>query len=92
MKTTKNTTKADSSVSILSKVQLHEKDTGSPSVQIVKLTEKITKLSDHLKLHKKDNSSRRGLLKMVGLRRRLIEYLKQTDAKLYTKVAKELGL
>ena len=91
MKTNKNTTKNDTS-SVIEKVRLHESDTGSPSVQIVKLSEKISALAEHLKLHKKDNSSRRGLLKMVGQRRRLIEYLKKTDSKLHSKVVKELGL
>lgn len=91
MKTTKNVTKNDTS-SVIEKIRLHESDTGSPSVQIVKLSEKISSLAEHLKVHKKDNSSRRGLLKMVGQRRRLIEYLKKTDSKLHSKVIKELGL
>lgn len=77
---------------IIAKYALHEGDSGSPEVQIALLTERINKLSEHLKGHKKDNHSRRGLLQMVGKRRRLIEYLKSTDIERYNKVAKELKL
>jgi small subunit ribosomal protein S15 len=70
----------------------HEGDTGSPEVQVALLSEKITLLTEHLKTHKKDHSSRRGLLKMVGKRRRLLNYLTQTDVKRYEKLIKELGL
>ncbi len=67
-------------------------DSGSPEVQIALLTVQITQLSEHLKDHKKDNHSRRGLLQMVGKRRRLIEYLKKIDVERYNTLAKKLGL
>ncbi|GAB4160502.1 MAG: 30S ribosomal protein S15 [Candidatus Dojkabacteria bacterium] len=77
---------------IIKKFGLHEGDSGSPEVQIALLTERINALSEHLKTHKKDNHSRRGLLQMVGKRRRLIEYLKSADAQRFEKLAKELKL
>ncbi|MCA9376889.1 30S ribosomal protein S15 [Candidatus Nomurabacteria bacterium] len=77
---------------IIAKYAVHDGDTGSPEVQIAILTERISRLSEHLKGHKKDNHSRRGLLQLVGKRRRLIEYLKGTDENRYTKLAKELKL
>lgn len=77
---------------LIKKYELHEKDSGSPEVQIALLSAKIDKLSEHLKTHKKDHHSRRGLLKMVGKRRRLIEYLKSVDKERYNKLAKELKL
>ena len=67
-------------------------DTGSPEVQVAILTERINNLTEHLKLHKKDFHSRRGLLMMVGLRRRLLDYLKKTQTKRYEEVIKRLGL
>lgn len=67
-------------------------DTGSPEVQIALLSERITYLNDHFKQHKKDHHSRRGLLKMVGQRRRLLNYLKGKDVERYRVVIKELGL
>ena len=67
-------------------------DTGSPEVQIAILTERINNLTEHFKVHKKDNHSRRGLLKMVGRRRRLLEYLKNAEVAKYKKIIKELGL
>jgi len=70
----------------------HEKDTGSPEVQIALLTERIAQLTDHLKLHKKDHASRRGLLKMVGKRSRLLKFLTQTDRERYQKTIASLGL
>lgn len=66
--------------SIVSKYGAHEKDTGSPKVQIALMTERIKYLSDHLKAHKKDKHSRRGLLKIVGERRRLISYLERSES------------
>ena len=75
---------------IIEKFAEHEKDTGSPEVQIAILTEQISRLSEHLKKHRKDNHSRRGLLKMVGKRRRLLEYLKKKDPKQYDEVGKFL--
>ncbi|MBI2357197.1 30S ribosomal protein S15 [Candidatus Dojkabacteria bacterium] len=79
-------------VNIIKKFGSHEKDTGSPEVQIALLTNKIEELTLHLKDHKKDNHSRRGLLQMVGKRRRLIEYLKASDQERYNKLAKALKL
>jgi len=67
-------------------------DTGSPEVQVALLTEKITKLSEHLKEHKKDNHSRRGLISMVSKRRRLLFYLQKKDLKRYQALVKKLGL
>lgn len=68
---------------IIEKYKTHATDTGSPQVQIAILTEEVKELTDHLKTHKKDNSSRRGLIKKVGERRRLMKYLKREDAKAY---------
>jgi small subunit ribosomal protein S15 len=70
----------------------HGSDTGSPEVQIALLTERITQLTEHLKTHKKDFASRRGLLKMVGKRSRLLRYLTDTDRDRYRKIIGELGL
>lgn len=67
-------------------------DTGSPEVQIALLTGKINKLTDHLKAHNNDNHSRRGLLKMVGQRRRLLDYLKEVDEKSYGNIIGKLGI
>jgi len=77
---------------IMKKYALHEGDTGSPEVQIAIFTKEIEKLGEHLKTHRKDNHSRRGLLQKVGHRRRMIEYLKQTDEERYKKLAKDLKL
>lgn len=70
----------------------HKEDTGSASVQVAQLTENIAKLTEHLKGHKKDFSGRRGLLKMVGKRRRLLDYLLKRKPKEYKELIKELGL
>ncbi|PZM63991.1 30S ribosomal protein S15 [Paenibacillus dendritiformis] len=70
----------------------HESDTGSPEVQIAILTENIVNLTDHLRTHKKDHHSRRGLLKMVGQRRKLLAYLKKKDVKRYSVLIEKLGL
>ena len=75
---------------IVDKYALHEGDTGSPEVQIALLSLQIEKLSEHLKGHKKDNHSRKGLLQMVGKRRRLIEYLKTNEPARHTELAKKL--
>ena len=75
---------------MIKKNALHEKDTGSPEIQVALLTKKIDGLSEHLKIHKKDNSSRRGLLQMVGKRRRLLSYLKKKDPERFEKTAKKL--
>lgn len=76
----------------IAKYQQREGDTGSTRVQVAVLTERINYLTDHFKTHKKDHHSRRGLLKMVGKRRRLLEYLKRNDVEGYRKVIGELGL
>jgi small subunit ribosomal protein S15 len=85
-------TKLKNKEQIINKYAVHEGDTGSPEVQIAILTERITQLSDHLKSHKKDNHSRRGLLQMVGKRRRLLDYLNRKDDKRYQDLIKKLGL
>lgn len=77
---------------LISNFKSHAKDTGSPGVQIALLTERINSLSDHFKAHKKDHHSRRGLLRMVSIRRRLLEYLKNTDLKGYQAIIKKLDL
>ena len=79
-------------VGIIKSFALHEGDTGSPEVQVALLSKEIEKLGEHLKVHRKDNHSRRGLLQMVGNRRRMIEYLKSTDEVRFKKLAKTLGL
>jgi small subunit ribosomal protein S15 len=76
----------------LQKNKRHEKDTGSPEVQVSVLTERINYLNDHFRQHAKDHHSRRGLLKMVGKRRRLLKYLERTDIGVYRKLIDELGL
>ena len=77
---------------IMKKYAMHEGDTGSPEVQIAVLTARIQYLTDHLKVHKKDFHSRRGLLKMVGHRRRLLSYLYQTDIERYRSIITKLNL
>lgn len=71
---------------------MHEKDTGSPEVQIALLSARIEYLTDHFKIHKKDHHSRRGLLKLVGQRRRLLDYLKNKNIERYRQVIQRLGL
>lgn len=78
--------------SIISEYQTHESDTGSPEVQIAVLTERIRELTEHLKVHKKDFHSRRGLLKMVGSRRKLLRYLSEKDFNRYRSLIERLGL
>lgn len=77
---------------IINKYQLHEKDTGSAEVQIALLTERINRLTEHFKVHLKDHHSRRGLLKLVGKRRRLLDYLKKKDLTKYRDLIKSLGI
>ena len=77
---------------IIEKYKRDEKDTGSPEVQIAILTERIAELTEHLKVHKKDNHSRRGLLKMVGKRRNLLNYLAKKDINRYREIVANLGL
>ncbi|MBO8158311.1 30S ribosomal protein S15 [Thermosyntropha sp.] len=77
---------------IIKEFQIHENDTGSPEVQIAILTERINYLNEHLKVNKKDHHSRRGLLKMVGKRRALLDYLKENDFERYRNIVNRLGL
>jgi small subunit ribosomal protein S15 len=77
---------------IIGSYQLHEKDTGSPEVQIALLSARIEYLTEHFKAHKKDHHSRRGLLKLVGQRRRLLDYVKNKDVERYRAVIQRLGL
>lgn len=76
----------------LEKYRTHDSDTGSTRVQVAILTDRINYLTDHFRSHTKDHHSRRGLLKMVGKRRRLLDYLKRTDVDGYRKLIDELGL
>ena len=78
--------------SVVEQNRLHETDTGSPEVQIALLTERIADLTEHLKVHSKDFHSRHGLLKLVGQRRRMLDYLKSRDIESYRDVVKRLGL
>ena len=77
---------------IIDTYKTHESDTGSPEVQVAMLTERINYLTEHLKEHKKDHHSRRGLLKMVGHRRSLLNYLKEKDMDRYRAIIEKLGL
>ena len=77
---------------IIAKYAVHEGDTGSPEVQIAMLSERAALLTEHLKSHKKDHHSRRGLLKLVGQRRRLLEYLRKKDINRYRTLGEKLGL
>ena len=77
---------------IINQYRRDEKDTGSSEVQIALLTERINELTEHLKVHKKDNHSRRGLLKMVGKRRNLLNYLAKKDENAYKELVAKLGL
>ena len=82
----------ESKKQIIDQYRLHEKDTGSAEVQVALLTREISDLTGHLKVHKKDHHSRRGLLKKVGQRRRLLNYLKKEDVERYRALIKNLGL
>ena len=84
--------KLEAKKAIMAEFKLHDSDTGSPEVQVALLTEKIKSITEHLKVHKKDYHSRRGLLKMIGQRRRLLKYLSDKDIERYRKVIKALGL
>lgn len=77
---------------VIGQHKIHEKDTGSPEVQVAILTERINQLTGHLKTHKKDHHSRRGLLMMVGQRRRLLNYLMKKDVERYRAIIDKLGL
>lgn len=77
---------------VIETYKIHDGDTGSPEVQVALLTERITYLTDHFKVHKKDFHSRTGLLKMVGQRRKLLKYLKNKDIQRYRVIIEKLGL
>jgi small subunit ribosomal protein S15 len=77
---------------IIDRYRLHDADTGSPEVQVAILSERITYLTDHFKVHAKDHHSRRGLIKLVGQRRRLLNYLKNKDIERYRALIEQLGL
>jgi len=77
---------------IINEFKMHENDTGSPEVQIAILTDEINNLNEHLRVHKKDHHSRRGLLKMVGKRRNLLNYLRKKDVTRYRNLIEKLGL
>jgi len=77
---------------IIEKFKLHEKDTGSSEVQIALLSNRINYLTEHFQTHKKDHHSRRGLLKLVGQRRKLLNYLKKNDLNKYQQIIKDLGI
>ena len=82
----------DKKQEIITSFKRHDSDTGSPEVQIAILTERIIYLTEHFKVHKKDHHSRRGLLKIVGQRRRLLDYLKKKDVDRYNALIQKLGL
>jgi small subunit ribosomal protein S15 len=83
---------ADKRKGIIADYQLHDKDTGSPEVQIALLSGRIEYLTEHFKMHKKDHHSRRGLLKLVGQRRRLLDYVKGKDVERYRAIIQRLGI
>lgn len=85
-------TKTEAKATAVKELKKHDKDVGSAEVQIAQLSSRIAELTDHLKEHPKDNHSRRGLLQMVGKRKRLLSYLKASDFSAYSKVVKTLGL
>ena len=82
----------DRKTEVITTYSTHEGDTGSPEVQVAILSERITYLTEHFKTHKKDHHSRRGLLKLVGQRRRLLDYVKRKDADRYLELIKRLGI
>lgn len=82
----------ETKMQLINEFKTHESDTGSPEVQIAILTHRINELNEHLKIHKKDHHSRRGLLKMVGKRRNLLNYLKNKDLERYRSLIEKLGL
>ena len=83
---------ADRKSELIGQFRNHDTDTGSPEVQIAILSERISYLTDHFKTHKKDHHSRRGLLKMVSQRRRLLDYVRSQDVERYRKIISELGI
>jgi small subunit ribosomal protein S15 len=85
-------TTKEQKTNLISEYRTHDSDTGSPEVQIALLSNRINYLTEHFKSHAKDHHSRRGLLKLVGRRRRLLDYLKQTDLERYRTVIERLGI
>jgi small subunit ribosomal protein S15 len=83
---------AEKKTEVVQKYRRHDTDTGSPEVQVALITERIAYLTEHFKTHKKDHHSRRGLLKLVGQRRRLLDYLRKIDTNRYKVVIEQLGL
>ena len=83
---------ADTKKGIITTNRLHDSDTGSPEVQIALMTQRINELNEHFKVHKKDHHSRRGLLKLVGRRRRLLDYIRRKDIERYRGIIKKLGI
>ncbi|WP_206830756.1 30S ribosomal protein S15 [Alicyclobacillus fructus] len=83
---------SDKKKEIIAKYQLHDLDTGSPEVQIALLTERINSLTEHFRVHKKDHHSRRGLYKLIGRRRNLLNYLRKKDINRYRQLIESLGL
>lgn len=83
---------ADRKTELIGQFRNHDSDTGSPEVQIAILSERITYLTEHFKTHKKDHHSRRGLLKLVSQRRRLLDYVRSQDVERYRKIISELGI
>ena len=83
---------AEKKILVVEKFRTHDKDTGSPEVQVALLSERITYLTEHFKTHKKDHHSRRGLLKLVGQRRRLLDYLRKIDQNRYKVLIESLGI
>ena len=82
----------DRKTEIIGTFRTHDTDTGSPEVQVALLSERISHLTEHFKVHAKDHHSRRGLLKLVGRRRRLLDYLKTKDSERYTELIRRLGI
>jgi small subunit ribosomal protein S15 len=82
----------DKKSALIGEYRIHDKDTGSPEVQVAILSERITYLTEHFKAHAKDHHSRRGLLKLVGQRRRLLDYLRSKDSERYAEIIKRLGI
>ena len=82
----------EAKINIIGQYKVHESDTGSPEVQVALLTQRINDLTEHFKTHVKDNHSRRGLLKLVSQRRRLLDYLRRKDAERYREVISRLGI
>ena len=86
------TVETERKAAVVAQYRTHETDTGSPEVQVALISERINQLTDHFKTHKKDHHSRRGLLKLVGQRRRLLDYLKNKDTARYKKLIEGLGI